>query len=151
MKNNNRLVEIEKQVKIYRIAFMSLCILTTVIILFGRDVLKILGLMIDKVDDSLGDYISSLLGALIGVSVTMSGTVFLERKETLKQEQERFNEKEKEEEEKQARKRSDLRLLYFDLQMYFKELQENNFRNNFLEQLKDNMFYMDMNEIFKIV
>jgi len=150
MKNNNRLVEIEKQIKIYRIAFIFLCILTTFIIIFGRDVLKILGLMIDKVDDSLGDYISSLLGALIGVSVTMSGTIFLERKETLKQEQEKVNEKEKEEEEKQARKKSDLRLLYFDLQMHFKELQENNFRNNFLAPLKNDIFYTDMNEIFGI-
>ncbi|MFT8343371.1 MAG: hypothetical protein ABF652_18355, partial [Clostridium beijerinckii] len=150
MKNKNRLDEIQKQIKIYRMVFISLCITTTFIIIFGREVLKILGLVMDKIDDSLGDYISSLLGALIGVAVTMSGTIFLERKETLKQEQEKADEKEKEEQEEKEKRKVNLRLLYFDLQMYFKELQEKYLRDNLIVSLKNDDFYLDMNEIFEI-
>ncbi|AWK52495.1 hypothetical protein DIC82_16470 [Clostridium beijerinckii] len=118
------------------ISFVIILVVTIVTFLCARPILNLYGLTTDNVDGSIGDYVSSLLGAIIGVVLTMLATILLEL----------FQKRmEKEEIEKE-----NAILLYYDLQVLLrKTICEYWIKKSTQDNDDKDFLYKDLDDIFK--
>ncbi|AWK52763.1 hypothetical protein DIC82_17965 [Clostridium beijerinckii] len=129
---------------ILRIVFIGILAGTVFIFICGKSILSLYGLTIQDVDSSIGGYVSSLLGAIAGVVLTMTGTLLLgmyQKKE----------EKEAERREKEDEKKEKAILLYYDLQVLFRKITCRYWMNNIEKNnisIEDQL-YKDLDSIFK--
>lgn len=118
------------------VLFAIILVGTIATFLCARPILNLYGLTTDNIDSSLGDYVSSLLGAIIGVVLTMIATILLEL----------FQKRmEKEEIEKE-----NAILLYYDLQVLLrKTICEYWIKDSTQDNSNKDFFYKDLDDIFK--
>lgn len=128
--------------------FICILILTIIVIICPRQLLNLYNLNSSDIESSIGGYISTMLGGILGVILTMVGTIFIDR--TNREKEEEALKREKLEEIDQI-KRQKANLLYYDLQILFRKcISENWIKNqNKLHIEGKDHFYNDLDEIYK--